>query len=193
MCQTSKQCLWWFRRLMVIIDFGVILRNRVTCLACACAPTKPNYPFLKERIIAELSFFKRVPNWRLVCPMYSWLQSLHGMEYIASGFCSFGTGSLGFENDSSMMGFAVVPYIHGVTEPITRFVCSYNVAQKPFLTLNHIFAKPKDLVPKEQKSDNIYSIPCNDCNQEYIGQTKRQFRTRLKEHQKAVSFTKKDN
>ena len=83
------------------------------------------------------------------------------------------------ENDSSM-GFAAVLYIHGVTEPIKRILCSYNVtqttlqvAQKTFLTLNHIFAKPKDPVPKEQKSDAIYSIPCNDCNQEYIGQTKR--------------------
>ena len=46
---------------------------------------------------------------------------------------------------------------------------------------------------KEQNSDAIYSIPCNDCNQEYIGQTKRQFGTRLKEHQKAVSLSKKDN
>ena len=56
------------------------------------------------------------------------------------------------ENDSSMMGFAIVPYIHGVTEPIKRILCSHNVkvAQKPFLTLNHIFAKPKDPVPKEQ-------------------------------------------
>ena len=87
------------------------------------------------------------------------------------------------------------PYIHGVTEPIKRILCSHNVkvAQKPFLTLNHIFAKPKDPVPKEQKSDAIYSIPCNDCNQEYIGQTKRQFGTRLKENQKAVSLSKKDN
>ena len=49
------------------------------------------------------------------------------------------------------------------------------------------------LVSKEQKSDAIYSIPCNDCNQEYIGQTKRQFGTRLKEHQKAVALSRKDN
>ena len=47
-------------------------------------------------------------------------------------------------------------------------------------------------MPKEQKSDAIYSIPCNDCNQEYIEQTKRQFGTRLKEHQKTVSLSKKD-
>ena len=34
----------------------------------------------------------------------------------------------------------------------------------------------------------LYSIPCNDCDEEYIGQTKRQFGKRLKEHQKAVFF-----
>ena len=91
------------------------------------------------------------------------------------------------------MGFAVVPYIHGVTEPIKTILCSYNVkvAQKLFLTLNHIFEKPEDPVPKEQKPDAIYSIPCNDCKQGYIGQTKRQYGTRLKEH--TVSFQKKDN
>ena len=99
------------------------------------------------------------------------------------------------ENDSSTMGFAVVPYIHEVTEPIKIILYSYNVkgTQKPFLTLNHSFANPKDPVPKEQTSNAIYSIPCSDCNQEYIGQTKRQFGTRLKEHRKAVSFAKKYN
>ena len=99
------------------------------------------------------------------------------------------------ENDSSMMGFAVVLYIHGVTEPIKRTLCSYNikVAQKPFLTLNHIFAKAKDPVLKEQKSNTIYSISCNDCNQEYIRLTKRQFGTCLKGPQQAVSLSKRNN
>ena len=35
---------------------------------------------------------------------------------------------------------------------------------------------------KEQRTNAIYSIPCNDCDDEYIGHTKRQFGTRLKEH-----------
>ena len=63
-------------------------------------------------------------------------------------------------------GFAVIPYIQGVTEPIKRILNSHNVkvAQKPFQTLGHIFAKPKDPVTKEQ---------------------------RLKEHQKAVIFFQK--
>ena len=50
------------------------------------------------------------------------------------------------------------------------------VAQKPFQTSGLIFAKP---------------IPHNDCDDEYIAQTKRQFGTRLKKHQKAVFFCKK--
>ena len=91
--------------------------------------------------------------------------------------------------------FAVIPYIQGVTELIKRILNSHNVkvAQKSFQTLGHIFAKPKDPVTKEQRTDAIYSIPCNDCDNEYIGQTKRQFGTRLKEHQKAVFFCKKEN
>ena len=53
--------------------------------------------------------------------------------------------------------------------------------------------KSKDPVTKEQRTDAIYSLSCNDCDHEYMGQTKRQFGTRLKEHQKAVFFCKKEN
>ena len=61
------------------------------------------------------------------------------------------------------------------------------------MTLGHIFAKPKDPVTKEQRTDALYSIPRDDCDNEYIGRTKRQFGTRLKEYQKAVFFRKKGN
>ena len=54
-------------------------------------------------------------------------------------------------------------------------------------------AKPKDPVTKEQRTDAIYSVPCNDCDNEYIEQTKRQFGTHLKEHQKAVFFYGKED
>ena len=81
------------------------------------------------------------------------------------------------------IGFAVIPYIQGVTEPVMRILNTHNVkvSQRPFQTLRHIFAKPKDAVTKEQPTDYIYSIPCNDCDM-YIGQIKRQSGTRLKEH-----------
>ena len=77
-------------------------------------------------------------------------------------------------------GFAVIPNIQGVTELIKRILNSHNVkVASKNQTLGHIFA--------------IYSIPCNDCDNEYIGQTKRQFGTRFKEHRKAVFFCKKEN
>ena len=83
------------------------------------------------------------------------------------------TPSLNNSGDEvSATGFAVIPYIRGVTEPIKRVLSSHNVkvAQKPLQMLSHIFAKPKDPVLKEQRTDAVYSIPCNDCDHEYIGQ-----------------------
>ena len=99
------------------------------------------------------------------------------------------------ENENSVMGFAVIPYVQGVTEPIKRILGGFNikVAQKPYKTLAHVFPKPKDPVTKEQRCNAVYSIPCNDCDHEYVGQTKRQFGTRLKEHQRAVCQSKIDN
>jgi hypothetical protein len=49
-----------------------------------------------------------------------------------------------------------------VTEPIKRILsnCNIKVALKPYLTLGHIFAKPKDPVKTNQKTHAIYSIPC---------------------------------
>ena len=43
-----------------------------------------------------------------------------------------------------------------------------------------------DSVATKQKTNVVYSIPCGDSEKEYLGETKRLFGTRLKEHQKAV-------
>ena len=59
-----------------------------------------------------------------------------------------------------------------------RILSDYNinVALKPYLTLDHIFPKPKDPTPKNQKTHAVYSISCSNCEKEYLGQ----FGTRLK-------------
>ena len=84
--------------------------------------------------------------------------------------------------------FCVLPYVKGTTEPIKRVLNNYNikVALKPHQTIGSLFPKAKDPVPKDQASGVIYSIPCKDCEKLYIGETKRKFSTRLREHQKAV-------
>ena len=58
---------------------------------------------------------------------------------------------------------------------------SYNSESQPFNTLRHIFAKLKD--PVESTPLILFLA--------MIGQTKRQFGTRLKEHQKAIFFLQK--
>ena len=79
------------------------------------------------------------------------------------------------------------------TEQIKRILndCNIKVDLRPYLTLGHIFAKPKDPTPKNQKTHAVYSIPCSDCEKKYLCQSKCQFGTRLKEHQKAVSTLNK--
>ena len=72
----------------------------------------------------------------------------------------------------------------GLYHLLTRVIVLWlwTKSNEPFQTLGHFFAKPKDPVTKGQRTDAIYSIPCNDCDLEYIGQTKRQLCTRLKEY-----------
>ena len=82
----------------------------------------------------------------------------------------------------------ILPYIKGTSEPVRRTLSNQNikVAQKPYQTIGNLSPKPKDPVPKDQTRGAMYSIPCKDCDKSYIGETKRKFSTRLKEHQKAV-------
>ena len=79
-------------------------------------------------------------------------------------------------------GFALIPYTQVVTEPIKIILNSHDVkvSQDPFQTSGHIFAKLRDPVTKEQRTDAIYSIPCNDCNNEYT-------------FENAILFCKKEN
>jgi hypothetical protein len=53
------------------------------------------------------------------------------------------------------------------------WVCDIKVALKPYFTLGHIFAKPKDPVKTNQKTQYaVYSIPVGHCEKEYLGQSK---------------------
>ena len=48
-------------------------------------------------------------------------------------------------------GFAVIPYIQGVTEPIKRTLNNVKVAQKPFQTLGHILPNLRILSRKNNE------------------------------------------
>ena len=54
---------------------------------------------------------------------------------------------------------------------------------KPFNTIRQQLVRPKDQTPKEKQSGVIYQLSCDqDSKHTYIGETKRTFATRFKEH-----------
>ena len=82
-----------------------------------------------------------------------------------------------------------LPYVKGVTEKVSRVLRRENikVRYKPTTTLSQQFTKPKDKSPPEQTNGVVYKICCYDCDFVYYGQTDRALKTRIKEHERAVS------
>ena len=89
-----------------------------------------------------------------------------------------------FQICESRMSFASLPYIKGVTEPLTRILKKHDVTvvNKPFTTLQQQFPVPKFRPSMESQTNVVYKIPCTNCSWCYIGETGRAFNTRKKEH-----------
>jgi hypothetical protein len=77
--------------------------------------------------------------------------------------------------------FVTLPYIPALTKGLERIFRSLdlNVAYTAGTSLQSLLGNPK--VNRNEKS-GIYEINCKDCNQKYIGQSKRLIITRFKEH-----------
>ena len=84
----------------------------------------------------------------------------------------------------SQNGFAVLPYIKGVTEPLTRILNNNGIraTTRPVKTLQQEFASPKSRPPSDRQTNVVYKIPCADRTRNYIAETGRCLHTRKKEH-----------
>ena len=92
--------------------------------------------------------------------------------------------------------FAVLPYIKGITKPLTRILKEHDiqVTSRPVKTLQQHFPIPKSRPAEEDQCDVIYKKPCACCPWSYIGETKRSFTTRRKEHARNLKqYTKGSN
>jgi len=85
---------------------------------------------------------------------------------------------------TSRQSFRILPYIKGVTEPLTQILKRHDIQffNKPTKPLQQDFRVPKFRPPEDNQCNVIYKIPCASCQWNYIGQTKRSFSTRRKEH-----------
>jgi hypothetical protein len=86
-------------------------------------------------------------------------------------------------------GFMCIPYIKGVTEPVSRVIRSagLDVAMKPIRTLRQSLVRPKDPIKPEDRPGVVYMIECNSCDAQYVGQTGRNLKERIKEHEKSTN------
>lgn len=83
---------------------------------------------------------------------------------------------------------AILPFYADITNPIKSVLRknNINVCYTNMGTLKNILGCVKRKKPAEERS-GIYRIPCEDCDLEYIGQTKRRLETREKEHSRALN------
>ena len=70
-------------------------------------------------------------------------------------------------------GHVTLPYIGGVTEPISRLIRKTGVAAhaKPHIAIRSILVSPKDKDHPQEKGDVVYQLTCHDCEASYIGET----------------------
>jgi len=84
----------------------------------------------------------------------------------------------------------VLPYISNISETIkssidsNKYLTGYRILNK----LTGYIKRHKDNNKHDTKNNIVYKIFCNNCSASYVGQTKRQLKTRINEHEKNVRF-----
>ena len=100
------------------------------------------------------------------------------------------TKQTGQKNNKTNL-YMVVPYHQGLSERLKRTCNQFGVQVffKGGQTIRSLLMAPKDKDPITNKSGVIYRYKCSQhgCNEEYIGESARNFAERFKEHQKAPS------
>jgi hypothetical protein len=79
---------------------------------------------------------------------------------------------------------AVIPYVQDLSEKLQRIYKKYGIQtiHKPRNTIRDHLVHPKDKTPTIKKCGVLYQIPCNNCEEFYVGETARPLEKRLKEH-----------
>lgn len=78
--------------------------------------------------------------------------------------------------------YFVIPYVPSIANQIKNFVKNTNrTCVQEFKSTNQVHQN-KDIVSKNEQKNVVYCIECSSCDANYIGQTKQQLNTRIKEH-----------
>ena len=96
-------------------------------------------------------------------------------------------------NNQLSIKYISAPYIQGPSEIINRTLKKHNIILtcKPSRTIKNQLPQVKDPIPINETPNVVYKIPCNNCDEFYIGETGRSLETRKKEHQGSIQ--RRDN
>ena len=88
--------------------------------------------------------------------------------------------------------YVSVPYIPGISERVSHIFRKFDIkiAHKPTNTIKNKICHLKDKRKNLDKAGVVYQVDCNDCQAKYIGETGRQTRDRMKEHERDVTNQK---
>jgi len=80
----------------------------------------------------------------------------------------------------------VLPYIKEISERVASTVdrSKYIIEYRTLNSLGKIIRVHKNPIEFMANNNVVYKINCNECNASYVGQTKRQLLTRIKEHRR---------
>ena len=82
----------------------------------------------------------------------------------------------------------VFPYIQHITDALTKkFHHNHLIGYRCINKLNNIVKVHKDTVQRTENNNVVYRIACNNCDATYVGQSKRQLKTRIKEHRTNIN------
>lgn len=101
--------------------------------------------------------------------------------------------TLGQSNNKVVNKYVKLPNFPAYTKGLNKIMSKFDlkIVTSSNNSLSNYLGNPKDPVDMHEKS-GIYKISCKDCNQVYVGQTKRNLKTRYKEHLADIKYKRFD-
>ena len=95
------------------------------------------------------------------------------------------------EKDTSI--YFSIPFNRELSRGLKRIfkIINYKLVYSANNKIQQLLGNPKDKTSPLERS-GIYEISCKDCNQKYVGQTRRSILTRFKEHLAQIRYGRPD-
>jgi len=94
--------------------------------------------------------------------------------------------------DKERKKYFIIPYIRNISEITATLInrSLFTVGYRCLNKMDNIIKVHKDHTEHMHKSNIVYKIHCNNCDASYVGQTKRQLKTRIQEHFNNIKLDK---